>query len=177
VCSLVSDPREPSHNYKGRELQRIISFFFFFSQSVLDSEHHLGLSESATAITTMGTRGLKVYQHNGLYLVRYYDWDSYPEGLGLEVLREIPRAGATDEEFQEWLTATRKVVEDRMRELEGVGEDDMQWQWVTDELPRPGGSLFTDWVYVLDLDSLVFHIDSFPVFRLDHPLWPTCLWS
>jgi hypothetical protein len=114
----------------------------------------------------METRGLKVYRHNGRYLVLYNHWDSYPEGLGLEVLGEIPHAGATPEEFQEWLTATRKVVEDLMREIEGSGDDD--GQWVIDEQPADG-EFDAEWMYELDLDNLVFHIDSFPVFRLDHP--------
>jgi hypothetical protein len=111
----------------------------------------------------MGTRGFKVYRYKGRYFVQYNHMDSYPEGLGVNLIGGIPWADATPGQFQKWLTATRKAVENRMRELEG-GNDSRKW--VTDE--QPVNDLFIEWVYELDLDNLVFHIDTFPVFRLDH---------
>lgn len=44
------------------------------------------------------TRGLKVYLHKGRYYVYYNRSDSYPDGLGLETLYEIPR-NVSKEEF------------------------------------------------------------------------------
>ncbi|KAL4910648.1 hypothetical protein BDW74DRAFT_172120 [Aspergillus multicolor] len=38
----------------------------------------------------MGTRGLVIYRCNGRYYVYYNHWDSYPEGLGEALVRQIP---------------------------------------------------------------------------------------
>jgi hypothetical protein len=57
----------------------------------------------------MVTRGFKVYRHKGRYYVYYNHYDSYPEGLGLELLHEIPR-NVSKEEFEGWLRKTREHV-------------------------------------------------------------------
>lgn len=45
----------------------------------------------------MGTRGFIVCRFRGRYYITYNHWDSYPEGLGKELITDIP----TDpEEFQ-----------------------------------------------------------------------------
>lgn len=58
----------------------------------------------------MGTRGYIVYRYKKLFFCLYNHWDSYPSGLGLQLLHEIPR---DPEAFREWL-------EDKQDELEAV---------------------------------------------------------
>jgi hypothetical protein len=116
-------------------------------------------------MTTVDTQGLKVYRHKDRFLV-FRHKRAYLEGLGLTVLGEIPQADATPREFKQWLTTTRKMVEEWMEKLEETEDSNWEWsEWTTDE--QPGNDLFK-WVYELDLDNLVFHIDTMPVFRLDH---------
>jgi len=59
-----------------------------------------------------------------------------------------------------------------MRELQGVDESSDSRIWVTDE--RPENTLSFEWLYELDLDNLIFHIDRFPMFPLITSLRVTC---
>lgn len=116
----------------------------------------------------MGTRGYKVHRHKGWYFAQYNHYDSYPEGLGIEVLAEIP----TDpEKFLKWLEGMRHYFDELLEEHQdalnkngGLREDDGL------EITRkqPTNDLFIEWVYEIDLDHLVFHIDCAPMYRLDH---------
>lgn len=45
----------------------------------------------------MGTRGLEVVCFRGRYYIRYHQYDSYYEGLGVEIVQQIP---ADPEEYQ-----------------------------------------------------------------------------
>ena len=38
----------------------------------------------------MGTRGYRVYRYRGRYYAVYNHWDSYPSGLGNELVETIP---------------------------------------------------------------------------------------
>lgn len=38
----------------------------------------------------MGTRGFYVFRFRGKYYVYYNHWDSYPQGLGTWIVRDIP---------------------------------------------------------------------------------------
>ena len=38
----------------------------------------------------MGTRGYRVYRFRGRYYALYNHWDSYPEGLGADLIATIP---------------------------------------------------------------------------------------
>ncbi|KLO15315.1 hypothetical protein SCHPADRAFT_927242 [Schizopora paradoxa] len=112
----------------------------------------------------MGTRGLVCYVHKGQRYVRYNHWDSYPSGLGLDLLGAIP----TDPEaFQKWLEETRSFLENVTTEV----DDD---EWDLKELSRfaypfanyPVGGI--EWTYVHDLDRLSFSVDYEVHFRLDN---------
>jgi hypothetical protein len=98
----------------------------------------------------------------GNFLVFCQDPEAYTE-VGLEVLAEIPQADAAPQEFTHWLKATRKMVKERMKVLEEIGNSDEEW--MTDERPDRDPLIG---VYELDLNNLVLHFDSFPLFRLDH---------
>lgn len=89
-------------------------------------------------------------------------WDSYPSGLGLELLATIPRDAKS---FQGWLAEMRQRF-DGIIEARDNGELDEKEVTITKEVPS--NDLFIEWIYTIDLDRLVFHVDSRPLFRLDH---------
>ena len=111
----------------------------------------------------MGTRGHKVYRHKGRYFVYYNHWDSYPSGFGLKVLHGIPR-GVSKEEFEEWVRRTREDLDAQYEELNDPNIETKGY--VTDE--QPENDTFIEWTYEIDLDNLIFHVDSQPLFRLDN---------
>ncbi|KDQ65034.1 hypothetical protein JAAARDRAFT_28696 [Jaapia argillacea MUCL 33604] len=105
----------------------------------------------------MGTRGYKVYRHRGYYFVYYNHNDSYPRVLGLDMLSTIPR---DPKRFQRWVT--------RMRErLDGILESSEEHD-VAIQQEQPQNDLLIEWIYEIDFDHFVFHVDSEPLFRLDN---------
>lgn len=50
----------------------------------------------------MGTRGLFGFFHKGKYYVVYNHWDSYPSGLGADIVKELKRA-IDEGRLEEWL--------------------------------------------------------------------------
>jgi hypothetical protein len=112
----------------------------------------------------MGTRGNKVYRYKGRYYVYYNHWDSYPSVFGLEVLHEIPR-NVPKEEFEEWVRKTREYVY-AQRDSQVLNDPDDSTNYVSDKQPK--NDIFIEWIYEIDLDNLVFHVDSQPLFRLDN---------
>jgi hypothetical protein len=112
----------------------------------------------------MGTRGFKVYRHKGRYYVYFNRWDSYPDGLGIELLQEIPR-NVSKKEFEEWLRKEREDVY-AQHDLLALNDPDTAGSYVSDEPPE--NDLFIEWIYEIDLDNLVFHVDNQPLFRLDN---------
>src|SRR6267154_5229736 len=112
----------------------------------------------------MGSRGNKVYRHKGRYYVYYNHSDSYPSVFGLEVLHEIPR-NVSKEEFEEWLRKTREYVY-AQRDSQVLNDPDDSTSYVSDKQPENDDLI--EWIYEIDLDNLVFHVDSQPLFRLDN---------
>ncbi|THH00991.1 hypothetical protein EW026_g1627 [Hermanssonia centrifuga] len=121
----------------------------------------------------MGTRGYKVYRHKRWYFVYYNHYDSYPEGLGVELLSSIP----TDpEEFQKWLQARRASLDKLLAEREELLATDEKLDADEEERrlgvlitrEQPSNDIMIEWVYEFDLDRLIFHIDSMPMYHLDH---------
>lgn len=115
----------------------------------------------------MGTHGLKIYRHKGHYYVYYNPSDSYPDGFGLETLYEIPR-GVSKEEFEEWVEKTREYVFTQRHSQELNDPYDAS-NYVSYKQPIivPDTS-DVDWTYKIDLDNLIFHVNSQPLFRLDN---------
>ena len=110
------------------------------------------------------TNGFKVYRHKGRYYVHYNHWDSYPHGLGLQILHEIPR-NVSKEEFEEWVRKTREIVY-AQRDLPEMNDPNDPSNYVSGE--QPENNICIEWIYEIDLDNLVFHVDSQPLFRLDN---------
>ena len=63
----------------------------------------------------MGTRGLRIVRHRGRYYVYWNQFDSYPEGLGAEIVSEIPKSS---EAFEVWLADQRAKYDAENADLE-----------------------------------------------------------
>ncbi|KAK0238121.1 hypothetical protein EDD85DRAFT_1005529 [Armillaria nabsnona] len=118
----------------------------------------------------MGTRGYYVYRWRGWYFIHYNHLDSYPDGLGLIIHGEVPSADCDPKVFDKWFEAATKrfdadlkryKVEERRRETYEVSDSFS----ISREQPR--NDIFIEWIYEIDFDNLVFHVDSVPMFRLD----------
>ncbi len=109
----------------------------------------------------MGTRGYRVYRYNGRYFVYYNHCDSYPDCLGVEILRKIPR-NVSKERFEQWVRAIQKSLDAEYETM----KDSRSGDYATDQQPR--NTLFIEWVYEIDLDNLIFHVNAQPMFRLDN---------
>jgi len=98
----------------------------------------------------MGTRGLKVYRHKGRYYVYYNHWDSYPDGLGLETIDEIPRS-VSKKDFKKWVRKTRKHVFAK-RDSQELNDPNNPSNYVSDKQPKID-PLTNDieWIYEIDL--------------------------
>ncbi|KDQ19299.1 hypothetical protein BOTBODRAFT_126110 [Botryobasidium botryosum FD-172 SS1] len=110
----------------------------------------------------MGTRGYRVYRHRGHYFVHEHGWDSYPCEYGLEVLSDIPEGS----EFPNWLVRMRSMLDAQLKQWEEEGRpgpEPDQEDWISAKRPPHE----PDWVYEIDLDWLVFHIQYRPFFRVD----------
>ncbi|PYH90598.1 hypothetical protein BO71DRAFT_361171 [Aspergillus ellipticus CBS 707.79] len=106
----------------------------------------------------MGTRGLEIVRFNKRYYIRYHQFDSYFEGLGAEIIANIP----TDpEEYQKWLQSMRAEYAAKERALEthvyeirdGIQPDYSQFRelvMLPSELPRLGN--YVEYLYIINLD-------------------------
>jgi hypothetical protein len=69
--------------------------------------------------------------------------------------------------FEEWVREAREYVyaQRDSRELNDP-DDPTNLNYVSDK--QPENDIFIEWIYEIDLDNLVFHVDSQPLFRLDN---------
>ncbi|KAI0913057.1 hypothetical protein F4823DRAFT_103394 [Ustulina deusta] len=125
----------------------------------------------------MGTRGLYVYKWRGRYYVYYNHWDSYPSGLGEDLVKGIP---VSPGRYQEWLRQKRSDYSVIARKLEAVfaislnklGENPSREEAGVQDLEQmsgylaPEGDLWIEWVYVFDLDREMFGIHGACFFHL-----------
>ena len=131
----------------------------------------------------MGTRGYRVIRFRNRYYRFYNNYDSYPEGLGRELVTEIPKDPAA---YQEWLAQQREqalqwhndlerflcrdkananadALDETVADQDEGGEQQQSWGVATDSLPdfKPAlNDLYIEWVYTIDLDNEVFTIDN-----------------
>ncbi|KAJ5630078.1 hypothetical protein N7528_003735 [Penicillium herquei] len=110
----------------------------------------------------MGTRGLDIVRYRGRYYSRYHQFDSYFEGLGKDVVANIP----TDpEKYQKWLEKMRAFYEKLEKQLDKDvyeirdgekpnTEDFMDLESIPTEIPRLN-NIFIEYIYVIDLDREV----------------------
>ncbi|KAJ6488273.1 hypothetical protein C8R47DRAFT_511968 [Mycena vitilis] len=112
----------------------------------------------------MGTRGYRAYRHKGYYHVRYNHYDSYPDGLGVQVAAEIPR---DPEAYKRWLEVLRENLDrDYENNKDGVDSDDGGDYFITKT--QPTNDIMIEWVYEIDLDHEVFLVDANPLFALNN---------
>ena len=137
----------------------------------------------------MGTRGYRVYRFRGRYYVFYNHWDNYPEGLGSDIVNDIP---FEPEEYENWLQALHEqfskweemlvtkvlAIPNGITDLLHVGAPDHvslepRFKVYLDERMEdtpsyiiPYNDLFIEWVYVIDLDYNLFIVDNGAHFEL-----------
>lgn len=83
--------------------------------------------------------------------------------MGIEILLTIPKR---EEDFQKWLEKLRREFDEKIAAHE-QGECDVE-DGASIRKEAPHNDIMIYWIYEIDLDRLVFHIDSKPLFRLDH---------
>ncbi|KAH7907070.1 hypothetical protein BJ138DRAFT_1182676 [Hygrophoropsis aurantiaca] len=119
----------------------------------------------------MGTRGYTVYRYKKYYFSAYRHCDSYPECLGEEVLRQ-----ARSKRYLETLKAT---LQEKISEFEGMKSDAERARFLSDQDETDSSELYMsttpqgcdimiEWVYEIDMDRNVFHVNGVPFFSLDN---------
>ncbi|KAJ7645926.1 hypothetical protein DFH06DRAFT_1050533 [Mycena polygramma] len=112
----------------------------------------------------MGTRGYRAYRHKGYYHVHYNHYDSYPDGLGVQVAAEIPR---DPEAYKRWLDVLRENLDqDYENNKDAVDSDGDGDYFITKT--QPTNDIMIEWVYEIDLDHEVFLVDANPLFALNN---------
>ncbi|KAJ6593194.1 hypothetical protein B0H19DRAFT_975817 [Mycena capillaripes] len=113
----------------------------------------------------MGTRGYRVYRHRGYYHVHYNHYDSYPDGLGIQVAAEVP---CDDEAYKKWLENLRVALDrDFALNVARVDAEDGGYDYFITK-NQPTNDIFIEWIYEIDLDHEVFLVDSNPLFALNN---------
>jgi hypothetical protein len=111
----------------------------------------------------MGTHGYVAYRYKGRYFVYYHHFDSDPGCLGVAILREIPRK-VSKERFKQWARATRENLGAQFQKTKESRST--QSDYTTNNQPVNDDSI--EWVYEIDFDNLIFHVNAQPMFRLDN---------
>ncbi|KAH7926928.1 hypothetical protein BV22DRAFT_1086091 [Leucogyrophana mollusca] len=105
----------------------------------------------------MGTRGYRVYRYKKYYFVTYNNCDSYPSGLGEEMLSEA----------RQDLDGIRKRLEEYLANINAfIGRNGSDELTISKRPPK--NDYFIEWMYEIDLDRSVFHINSVPFFSLEN---------
>ncbi|KAL9103373.1 MAG: hypothetical protein Q9163_001585 [Psora crenata] len=145
----------------------------------------------------MGTRGLRIVRHRGRFYVKYYQFDSYPEGWPKDLVKQIPK---DPKGFDKWLAEqraqydayhealesylsvvrieTEKVSEEIHRQISCSSSPPPVEEWFegtgcedTYGLPHYTtklNDLYLEWTYTIDLDHEVFSVDSRVHFKLNY---------
>lgn len=112
----------------------------------------------------MGSQGFKVYRHKKRFFIYYNPSDSYPSEFGCACLGEVPQTSA--EGFQEWVESRRTWLDEEYESWLQNGCKNTDDFSISDYQPQK--RLYIDWVYEIDLDRLVFHVNSQPLFHLNN---------
>ncbi|OJA21361.1 hypothetical protein AZE42_10022 [Rhizopogon vesiculosus] len=106
----------------------------------------------------MGTHGYIVYRYRDMYFYKYNHWDSYPENLGVKTLDSIRYSNA--------ITSKRQQLGEVLDKLDGRDQLDEDDDFQLSK-HRPQNDILILWIYELDLDHNVFHINGMPFFDLE----------
>ncbi|OAX37657.1 hypothetical protein K503DRAFT_220312 [Rhizopogon vinicolor AM-OR11-026] len=109
----------------------------------------------------MGTRGYRVYRYRDMYFITYNKRDSYPSGLGVDMLDSY--------RYPSSIRWKRQELGEILDELDGQSppeeEDDDFGTKISKQRPR--NDFFIEWIYEIDLDRNIFHINGIPFFNLE----------
>ncbi|KAG1761525.1 hypothetical protein EDD22DRAFT_847741 [Suillus occidentalis] len=112
----------------------------------------------------MGTPGCYVYRYQNMYFAYYRRYDSYPEGLGVEMLQCLRLSHA--------ITKKQQELEEMLDELNGQSLpqefDDLiicNQQSNFDDMDK--SLMDVSWIYVIDFDHNVFRVNGIPFYSLE----------
>lgn len=135
----------------------------------------------------MGTRNLTIVHSNGEYKVAQYgQWDGYPEGLGVQLLKYLKGININElrNAVNDCTYLSKEDFDEINKNIDEVRKDNprFSWQKFYPELSRDTGgdilelimfknktklknslnfaadSLFCEWAYVIDLDKNTYEV-------------------
>lgn len=128
------------------------------------------------------TDGIRVYRHRGHYIINAVLNSAGPCDFGYWLCSTIP-CGRDDNQFEVWLARQRllcdqNIANDTVHPFDGDMESGRfgpaGWAFqIGEERPfRYGNNTYKfpdpcSWIYEIDLDNLVLHVNNTPLFRLD----------
>ena len=122
----------------------------------------------------MCTRGFKAWRFRKRYYFLANRWDSYPQGLGQDIVATIP---GNPKGYQTWLEEQRKLAagwEAEWNDYLTVNPDEEVKQVATEMMAEnhptwfaPLNDFWIEWVYVIDLDREIFSVNNGAHFKLD----------
>ncbi|KAG2137914.1 hypothetical protein DEU56DRAFT_342827 [Suillus clintonianus] len=105
----------------------------------------------------MGTRGYYVYRYRNMYFAYYRHCDSYPDVLGVDMVGSMRSPRAITSKREELTRMLDKRKNTRQSEKFTISSRRPQLEY---------GSLIR-WIYEIDLDRNIFHINGIPFFNLE----------
>ncbi|KAG2102582.1 hypothetical protein BD769DRAFT_1696530 [Suillus cothurnatus] len=110
----------------------------------------------------MGTRGHYVLRYRNIYFAQYHNLDSYPRWLGVRVLQSMrqPNAIKTHRQVLGEILDGSKSASLSLLLIEGGGDFNPPSRF------RPKLDDWISWIYEIDLDRNIFHINGVPFFSL-----------
>jgi hypothetical protein len=108
----------------------------------------------------MGTHGYYVYRYRNKYFA-YPRSGAYPDGLGIETLQIMRETNAISRQRKRM---ERILAKSRLRSFPPDDDDDDDRLKFLEE--RPQIDVITEWIYEIDLDRNIFHINGRPFFSL-----------
>ncbi|TFK28889.1 hypothetical protein FA15DRAFT_611656 [Coprinopsis marcescibilis] len=114
------------------------------------------------------TSGLRVYCHDRWYHVYHVPCNSQPDGLGQWAISEIPR---NDGDYEAWLRNLRLKLDRSLQQMKRAypgkrstyGNPSFQYHVTR---VQPTRNLRIQWIWELDCDHEILHVDSRPFFCL-----------
>jgi hypothetical protein len=112
----------------------------------------------------MGTRGYYVFLFNGVYYVYYNQFDSYPSGLGLQIVEELSEINNIV--IDNWKTQLEKIETNpyppNCLSFEGLSKAiNNYFQYDVQVMKtKPEQNLWIEWIYTIDLDNNTFKVND-----------------